>query len=360
MTFRTHETKFERILVFRLSSLGDILLATSFLENIPEKTQVDWVVRSEFEFALKGHPKIRNLIAFSKKDGLFGWIKLVNGLSKHKYKARVDLHRNLRTRFAFAFFQIFDLIHFNLIPHFGISKERVRTLFYFIFKRFTPKIFLPTPYWMRFGKVGLRLTPYLARHTQPEKLLPPSYLPVLATSGHDEKKVLAEYDLFPGKYFAVMPAASFKTKEWGTSHYRELIEKKFKGLTPVLLGRENDQACIQLKNELRKARIFFKDALTEPDFKKTAILLKYAEFYLGSDTGLAHLAEAVGTRSYVIFGPTRPELGFGPWKKESKNIYLPLACSPCSKDGKFCYRFFSPYACLRKLNPSEVGRKLHT
>jgi ADP-heptose:LPS heptosyltransferase len=87
------------------------------------------------------------------------------------------------------------------------------------------------------------------------------------------------------------------------------------------------------------------------------VLLKHARFYLGSDTGLAHLAEAVGTRSRVIFGPTRPELGFGPWRPESLAISLPLACAPCSKDGKTCFRLTSPYLCMRGLSPDAVAER---
>ena len=347
-----------RILVLRLSSLGDLLLATSFLENLPEHAQVDWIVRSDFEFALKGHPKIRNLIPYSKKTKLRGWLALIGNLSSETYSARVDLHRSLRSRIALSIFRLKDFTKFRYTPHFRVSKERVCTSIYFLLKSLTPKMILPTPYWIRFGKLGQRVGQIQRKTNGNFPVLPPSYLPVLSASGHDERHVLSEYDLFPGKYFAVMPAASFRTKEWSPARYRELIETHFQSQTPVLVGRETDPACRELREALKSAKIFFKDALSEPDFKKTAILLKHAQFYLGSDTGLAHLAEAVGTKSYVIFGPTRPDLGFGPWRKESQSIYLPLACSPCSKNGTFCYRFASPYACLKELDVNEVRRRI--
>jgi len=338
-----------RVLVIRLSSLGDLLLCTSFLENLPENTQVDWVVRSEFEFALKGHPKIHQLIGFQKADGLSGWLKLVQTLARTPYDLRVDLHRNLRSTFAMYYFRGSDLLKWRRIRHRRVSKERIKTASYFLLKACLPKWSRPTPYWWRFGKLAL----------QSDGIpLPPSYLPILSASGHDEKRVLSEYDLFPGKYFAVMPAASTVFKEWKPEFYLELIQSKFSDLIPILLGRESDLACLRLRELLLKSGIFFKDALLEPDFKKTAILLKHAQFYLGSDTGLAHLAESVGTKSFVVFGPTRPDLGFGPWRKESRGVFLNVACSPCSKDGSLCYRFTSPYACLKKLSASDVARQL--
>jgi heptosyltransferase-2 len=345
-----------RILVIRMSSLGDLILATSFLENLPDPIQVDWIVRSDFEFALKGHPKIRRLISYSKNTGLKGWLRLVFSLSSEPYAARVDLHRSLRSRIAFLIFRFHDLVKFRRTKHMRVSKQRVRTGIYFLLKALTPQFILPTPYWLRFGQLAKKIEP--RSESGGTAVLPPSYLPILQASGHNERLVLSEYDLFPGKYFVVMPAASFRTKEWSPGRYCELIASHFREQTPVIVGRESDLACRELREELRRANIFYKDALSEPDFKKTAILLKHSQFYIGSDTGLAHLAEAVGTRSLVIFGPTRPDLGFGPWRAESKKIFLSLACSPCSKDGKFCYRFFAPYACLNDLKVSEVQRRI--
>lgn len=346
------------VLVIRLSSLGDILLATSFLENLPDGVQVDWIVRSEFEFALHGHPKIHRLIPFQKRSGLKGWFELVRSLKNEPYETRVDLHHNLRSLLALGYFRILDAKSSKWVKHLRVSKERVRTLLYFGFKNSLPKVLRPTPYWIRFGRVGLQTS----QNTRVKSRVPapPSYLPVLLAAGHDEKRVLSEYDVFQGKYFVVMPAASFRNKEWDARRYCELIERSMTGLTPVLVGRESDPACLELRAHFKQAGVFFKDLLAEPDFKKTAILIKYAQFYLGSDTGLAHLAEAVGTPSYVIFGPTRPDLGFGPWRPESKAISLPLACSPCNKDGSFCYRFSSPYACLKKLEVHDVKRQIQS
>jgi ADP-heptose:LPS heptosyltransferase len=37
-----------------------------------------------------------------------------------------------------------------------------------------------------------------------------------------------------------------------------------------------------------------------------AALLSQADLYLGNDSGISHLAGAVGARGVVLFGPTRP------------------------------------------------------
>ena len=345
-----------RVLVIRLSSLGDILLSLSFLETLPEGATVDWIVASDFAFVLEGHPKIRRVIPFQKKLGSKAWIDLILSLRNDSYQARVDLHRTLRSRVAMNLFRIFDLLSFRWIPSFSISKERIKTSLYLLFKEALPGVLRPTPYWKRFARLALQVSKNVSPR---QKESPPSYLPVLNHAKIDETEVLKKYSLTSKQFYGVMPSSRWRSKEWGAVSYFDLIvQLKTKGLIPVLLGRESDFASQDLKLILDKEKIPYRSALKEMDFKKTAILLKHARFYIGSDTGLSHLAEAVGTESHVIFGPTRPGLGFGPWRKESSGISIPLVCAPCSKDGKNCYRFFDQYACLKKLPVDQVRKSL--
>jgi ADP-heptose:LPS heptosyltransferase len=104
--------------------------------------------------------------------------------------------------------------------------------------------------------------------------------------------------------------------------------------------------------------LYHRTILEENDFSATTSLMKEAAFYVGSDTGLAHLAEAVGTPSFMIFGPTRPDLGFGPWHQQSGSIHAEVWCSPCSKDGRHCYRYQDRYACLKKITVQDVKERL--
>ena len=336
-----------RQLVFRMSSLGDLILSTAYLENVAPGTEVDWVVSSDFEFVLRGHPGIRKLHVFEKKTGLSGWFRLLRQLSRESYSVRVDLHCTMRTRLARGYFFCSDLLHGRRVLWRAISKQRLRMWGYMSFKRFFPKALRPTPLWMRFARIagGAR---------------PPSFLPILRARAISEPVVLENYGLKSGEYYAFMPASRWRSKEWGAMNYAQVAEalcvrQKAKIL---LLGRERDFSCVELRNILSRRGISVVSALQENDFAVTAVLLKHAAGYLGSDTGLAHLSEAVGLRSAVIFGPTRPDLGFGPWREESRSIHSDVVCSPCSKDGRFCYRFTGRYECLNRVRPEDVMREL--
>lgn len=87
--------------------------------------------------------------------------------------------------------------------------------------------------------------------------------------------------------------------------------------------------------------------------EQTAQALKRCHHLLAGDTGLVHVAEALSVPVHVLYGPTRPELGFGPFLKESRAIYSNVICSPCNKDGRRCLRG-GTYLCWKKLSVDEA------
>lgn len=59
-----------------------------------------------------------------------------------------------------------------------------------------------------------------------------------------------------------------------------------------------------------------------------AALLECAELYVGSDSGLAHLAAAVGTRAVTIFAPADPDR-VCPFGNRDLVVQTPSHCAPC-------------------------------
>jgi ADP-heptose:LPS heptosyltransferase len=351
------------VLVLRMSALGDLLLSTAFLENLPPGVGVDWIVTTPFAFVLEGHPRIRKLYLYDKKTGLRGWIKLMRELSREQHDARIDLHGTLRSAIARAIFFLAGK------PMRKINKQRVRTFLYFMLKRLTPTALRPTPYWQRFSEMGLRITRSLGLPSPVgpipvagQPLHPPRYPLDIEDVGPDA--ILAAYQLESKKFIVVMPASRWASKEWGSERYfhavRELraAQPELSGFPVLVCGRETDRACRDLLQRLHDAQIPARSALHENEFRITAFLLQNALIYLGGDTGLAHLAEAVGTPAVVVFGPTQPEVGFGPWRPESRAVCATVVCSPCSKDGRPCYRVGQPYECFRRIEPVTVAREV--
>ena len=72
------------------------------------------------------------------------------------------------------------------------------------------------------------------------------------------------------------------------------------------------------------------------------------------------MAEAMGTPSVVLFGPTVREFGYSPFLPESQLLEsaLELRCRPCSPDGRGLCRNQDTLTCLKSIDPKTVYEAL--
>jgi ADP-heptose:LPS heptosyltransferase len=78
---------------------------------------------------------------------------------------------------------------------------------------------------------------------------------------------------------------------------------------------------------------------------QAAAVLERAALYVGSDSGLAHLAAAVGTRPVTLFGPADPDR-VCPFGHRDLVVRAPKNCGPC-----FLYPWETPYPKIRCREP---------
>ena len=93
------------------------------------------------------------------------------------------------------------------------------------------------------------------------------------------------------------------------------------------------------------------------DLRQAISILSLSDTVLGSDTGLVHIAEALGKSVNMILGPTAKETGGGVSLSSSKNIETDLWCRPCSQNGKnSCYR--SSQHCMNLISSDAVVKSV--
>jgi ADP-heptose:LPS heptosyltransferase len=63
-----------------------------------------------------------------------------------------------------------------------------------------------------------------------------------------------------------------------------------------------------------------------------AAMIEHASLFLGHDTGMSLLANAVGAPHLVVFGPSDPQM-YGPYGANGRAIWRPTAESPCFYQG---------------------------
>jgi ADP-heptose:LPS heptosyltransferase len=95
-----------------------------------------------------------------------------------------------------------------------------------------------------------------------------------------------------------------------------------------------------------------RECLTVGDLSlsQVAALLARSDVYLGNDSGISHLAAAVGVPSVVLFGPGNPRQ-WAPRGAKITVISREIACSPCTMPTmKGC----THRACLTELDARNV------
>ena len=116
-----------------------------------------------------------------------------------------------------------------------------------------------------------------------------------------------------GKYAVLHPFASSSDKCWPADRFCELARYlNLWNITPVFLAGPGR----------RRNAILSASASSASRWKAPRPCFSRAAFFVGNDSGPAHIAAAFGVPSVVLFGPSKPAI-WGPWRTESEIIVAP-------------------------------------
>jgi ADP-heptose:LPS heptosyltransferase len=326
----------------RFGSLGDVILsfaACAALARGRADLEIHYLVKEPYAELVRAQPWAAGVLALAEADrtaeGARRWRAR---LRAERWDAVLDLQGNGRSHYLAR----------GLAPHVvrwqgrGIERRllvwtrRLRGL------GLTPPVVRPA--WLRFHDAALLLG---AAPAEP----PAVHVPAEARSRAE--RFLAEHAVDESdRVVAVAPAAAWATKEWPEHHLLALTEHLVAdGHRPVFVSTAAERARLPrlaacVAGEPRAA--WFTGELTT-----AAALLAVARAALTPDSGLMHLAAAVGTPVVALFGSTVPELGFAPAGAGHRLLGRPLGCRPCAVHGRRACPL-GHFACLTELTPHEV------
>jgi heptosyltransferase-2 len=152
-----------------------------------------------------------------------------------------------------------------------------------------------------------------------------------------------------GSVIAICPGGSSPYKMWGRERFAALAGLLAgAGHRVVVVGAESDRAVVEAVAAEGKGV----PAIVEADARVVAGVLSLCEVVVSNDSGLMHLAGAVGSKVVGIFGPTSPDLGFAPLAPGAV-VSREARCSPCSYHGNRPCRYPRAF-CLEDIEPREV------
>jgi heptosyltransferase I len=316
-----------RILIIRLSSLGDILHtlpAFASLRAAYPDARIDWLVAKKCKFLVSAIQGIHTvhvldtsaLLRFPPDRSAWRSLRtLLRNLRTVHYDYSIDFQGLLKT----AFLSAFSLSAARL----GFSRDLVRERPAHLFYQKT----LSKPQTQVHVFVLNQMLAQLAG------ALPAPVRCNFQVSDSDQRIVdslIIDKQLH--SFIVLNPGGGWPTKKWKPEKYGSLarIIQTELGLASVVTtgpGEENLYPIIE--NHCKGASLFHFPI----SFLQLVPLLKKARLFIGGDTGPFHLACALGTPVVGIFGPTSP-IRNGPWQEDDETVYHPLSCSSCH--GRSC------------------------
>ncbi|MCF6159636.1 MAG: glycosyltransferase family 9 protein [wastewater metagenome] len=152
---------------------------------------------------------------------------------------------------------------------------------------------------------------------------------------------------------ALHPGSGSRQKCWPVEYFAELILWLRNGMDANILVIAGP-ADIEIVDRLRVKVGSDCSVAQELPLPTLAAMIKRCNLFIGNDSGITHLAAAVGTRTIAIFGPTDPGI-WRPLGEQVSVLYKKSDCSPCSTDER---RRCGSQICLKNISVENVIHEL--
>ena len=166
----------------------------------------------------------------------------------------------------------------------------------------------------------------------------------------DELDCLSE----KGPLAVIHIGASTVYKRWSSARFVELARgmRQQNGCAIALIGDRNDVDAGRRIVRAAGADSGIASYAGRLKLDETAALMERASLFVGGDSGIAHLAVALGLRTVVLFGPS-DHLKWGTEDERHATVRTALPCSPC-----FIFGYHKPCRSIACMNGIRVDAVL--
>ncbi len=302
------ENKTVRILVIRLSALGDVAMTIpillAFTQQYPE-IRVTVLTKAFFKPLVSKVATVEVLVADVKgrHKGIFGIWRLYKNLEYLGIDRVADLHNVLRSTILKFFFRTKGIPVFQIDK--GRSGKRALT-------RSKNKLFKPLK------TTHQRYADVFTEMGYPIELTKTEFLPKEALNSHIGELVGNHSQ----KWLGIAPFAAFKGKMYPVSLLMEVLDslQKTDEYKIFLFGGGHveqahlEKIALRYSNTLNTAGVL--------SFEEQLALISHLDLMLSMDSGNAHLAAIYNIPTITLWGVTHPYAGFYPYGQDYDNALL--------------------------------------
>ena len=134
-----------------------------------------------------------------------------------------------------------------------------------------------------------------------------------------------------GPFIAVAPYSNWNKKDWSIEKYLELFKDEFfKDYTLIFTGISKDIPNVEKFYKLiNDPSLNIINLFDWGNLRHMIPIFNQCKFFIGSDSGLMHLAASTNCKTFALFGPTN-EIVYGPWgdHKVIKSLNYPAIDDP--------------------------------
>ncbi len=319
-----------KVLLVRLRSIGDTVLATPslyalkrFLPNVTVDILVeDWVAP-----LLNNHPHVDNVIVL-ERNGFMSRARVARELRAANYDVVYNLHGGTTATFLTRATGARHRVGFESYQYAQLHNYQAPSPLLLWGQQKTHSV------EQQLALLGWTGVPVTDR--------PRTQLGISQKAAETVNGLLGESGLNDQKIALIHPAAAFATKQWATENFARVAEfVTERGFAPVAIAAPNEKALLEKLCSEANVRI----ATFDLSLPEVTALAARSQLFTGNDSGIAHIAAAVGTPAVVIFGSSNLA-HWRPWNSAPAEIvFEEMPCQPCP--GYFCEKFDQPECILR-------------
>ena len=190
--------------------------------------------------------------------------------------------------------------------------------------------------------------------------------PMLVPDGAADSAALSALGLERQGYWVMAPGAEYgPAKRWPAEHFAALARAIFQktGQSVVLLGSNKDSAVCETIRRLANADApnACRDLSGKTRLDQAFSVIGHARAMVSNDSGLMHIAAALGVPQVALFGSSSPlhtpplsDAAQTIWLKSAPHYLPPLDCAPCF--ARVCP--LGHTRCLQDITPAMVLERL--
>ena len=316
-----------KILLLRLSSMGDIILTQSVVAELRQlypQAQIHYCSKSQYADLVRMLDDELVFVPYSKS---LGWHL---SLLKEQYDILIDLHGKFSTW----------LIRCIVPARRKATYSKQRRLRKSIVNKTTDTAIESTVrlYYSAMDKLFNN-----ASYLHKPLLHPKLSIRESSCEGLPER-------IDGKKLIAIFVGAAHPTKTYPIQLYRELLSILGDRYQIWLLGDNQDREPASI---LAREFSASHNLCGRFGFAELAQVVAQTDLVISGDTGPMHMAAALGRKQIAIFGGTHPKLGFAPLNESARILCANLPCQPCSLHGlERCP--LKHFRCMLDISPQRI------